>query len=459
MFQPTRSRLPVFGLALIALSFSGQVIAQESKTPAPDTAADPSSAEEPRGPSYNVPVPSSVSGAPQFEWNTAPEGIPPALTDAITIVTAKDPSALAAWAGTRGARADVKGALWLRYPSLTTDLSLTNATDKVAPSVVVEVPLWAGGQISSTIQRARRLESASLARWHETVVNLALQVNETYYAIVLYTRLERLYQESLKEHEDLVASMQRRVDQEVSPLVDLELVRSRKAQIEQELTSISAQRQTALQNLAELVRDPSYNLGPVPEFGAAMLAADWTGAVTQALEYSPSRAKLIFEADALRSEIAVTRGGILPRVSAQYSYNEITGSRVGIGLRFQAQNGLSQLSAVSSATAKYDQSLDQIRLAERQIRQEIANDIVTYEAATRRAQASRSAASTAQRVSASYMRQFIAGRRSWLDVMNSLRENLSASSGLAQAEVGAMSAATRLYLLSGRWRPTLSNSK
>jgi adhesin transport system outer membrane protein len=184
-----------------------------------------------------------------------------------------------------------------------------------------------------------------------------------------------------------------------------------------------------------------------------------TGAVTQALEYSPSRAKLIFEADALRSEIAVTRGGILPRVSAQYSYNEITGSRVGIGLRFQAQNGLSQLSAVSSATAKYDQSLDQIRLAERQIRQEIANDIVTYEAATRRAQASRSAASTAQRVSASYMRQFIAGRRSWLDVMNSLRENLSASSGLAQAEVGAMSAATRLYLLSGRWRPTLSNSK
>jgi adhesin transport system outer membrane protein len=57
------------------------------------------------------------------------------------------------------------------------------------------------------------------------------------------------------------------------------------------------------------------------------------------------------------------------------------------------------------------------------------------------------------------MRQFIAGRRSWLDVMNALRETVSAQAGLAQAEVTAMSTSVRLQLRSGRWQPTRTSPK
>lgn len=158
-----------------------------------------------------------------------------------------------------------------------------------------------------------------------------MEVNRTYFDIVLYSRLELLYRESLEEHENLVASMERRVAQEVSPLADLELVRSRTAQIEQELASISSQRVTALQNLAELVRDPAYRLGPFPQFTPTPV--EWNDIVVEAVEYSPARARLLFESDALRSEVSIARASILPRVSAQYSYNEITGSRVGVGIR------------------------------------------------------------------------------------------------------------------------------
>jgi adhesin transport system outer membrane protein len=44
---------------------------------------------------------------------------------------------------------------------------------------------------------------------------------------------------------------------------------------------------------------------------------------------------------------------------------------------------------------------------------------------------------TASNVSASYMRQFIAGRRSWLDVMNALREAVNAQIGLTDSEITA----------------------
>ncbi len=75
-----------------------------------------------------------------------------------------------------------------------------------------------------------------------------------------------------------------------------------------------------------------------------------------------------------------------------------------------------------------------------------------------RAQISTGASETAARVSESYMRQFITGRRSWLDVMNALREAVTAQLGKVDAESVAMSAAVRLTLRSGRWHPEFSNA-
>lgn len=382
-----------------------------------------------------------------------------ALTDAVSIVTRRDPAAQSAWLGARAALSDVKGAKWLRYPSLVANLGVVSGNNRIEPSLTVEMPLWTGGQIASTISRAKKVESAAVARWHEAVLGLALETAQAYFNIVLYSRLEQLYRDSLDEHQKLVGSMQRRVEQEVSPLVDLELARSRTAQIDQELASIHAQREAALRNLAELVRDPDYELGPEPQFDVSALPLDWSKAVDEAVAYNPTRSRLLLEADAAKDEVGITRSGLFPRISAQYSYSEITGSRVGVGVRMQSSSGLSQAAAVSSASARYAQSLGQVQLAERQIRQDMAGDIAAFDAAVRRALASREASVISQRVSQSYMRQFIAGRRSWLDVMNALRESLSAQSGLAQAEITAMSTSVRLQLRSGRWQPTRATSE
>ena len=465
MFQKIFLMGPPLGLALTC-SQAAMAEPPELRVPPLETAASdetptagmPSTALQ-RGSSYNVMLPSSTEINPSFVWVNAPAEAPPALVDAISIVTKNDPAAQAAWLGARAALSDVRGARWQRYPSLTTDLGLTTGANSIAPSVIIELPLWTGGQISSSISRARKIEAASVARWHEAVLNLALETSQYYWNIVLYSRLEQLTRNSLDEHQKLVASMQRRVDQEVSPAADLELAKSRTAQIEQELASVQAQNLSAMRNLAELVRDANYNLGFDPQFDVSILPRDWSDVATEVVQYSPARTRQILESDASRSEISIAKSSILPRVVAQHSYNEITGSRFGIGLRLQTSNGLSQFSAVDSATARYAQSLDQVRLIERQLRQEVASEVQSLEASIQRAIASQAAAISAQRVSESYMRQFIAGRRSWLDVMNSLRESLGAQTGQAQAEVTAMAVSVRLKLRSGRWQPTRSSSK
>jgi adhesin transport system outer membrane protein len=51
------------------------------------------------------------------------------------------------------------------------------------------------------------------------------------------------------------------------------------------------------------------------------------------------------------------------------------------------------------------------------------------------------------------MRQFVSGRRTWLDVMNAVRESTSAQIDVVDARFGAQAAYARLALRSGRWRP------
>jgi len=76
-----------------------------------------------------------------------------------------------------------------------------------------------------------------------------------------------------------------------------------------------------------------------------------------------------------------------------------------------------------------------------------------YESSTRRLEGSMSAAGSAQRVMESYMRQFTSGRRTWLDVMNAVREANSAEIDVLEARISAQASLARLLLLSGQWVP------
>ncbi len=454
---------PATGIKL-APDASSNPIMDESADTAPPRLPEPSAQTAPNRDGVYGPVVTADTGdQPSFTWSEPPPSTPPALAEAIAIATEKDPSVLAAWLSARAALQDVKGAKWLRFPALSTGFVFYDRsspiTEQLAPSVLVQLPLWTGGRLSANIKRAKAVEQAAIANWREAILDIAQQVADSYYNIVLTTRIEAFYKDSLAAHQRLVETIRRRVDQEISPEADYQLARSRAAQIEQELTNISAQRLAALRTLAELVRDPNFRLGPVPEFNPASATQNWDNVVAEAVAFSPTRERLQYEADAAQDAVKVSRGSIFPQVNAQYSYSDVVGSRVGIGLQLQTSNGLSQFSAVSAASARAREATQQVGLAVRQLKQAVEVQKVTQEAAVRRAKVSEVASETAGRVSESYVRQFIAGRRSWLDVLNSLRENLSNQVNLTQAEVGAQSAATRLNLVSGRWRLVHDDSK
>lgn len=408
---------------------------------------------DPAKPFYGPPAPKAKGrDLAQVVWSDAPAEVPDALDRAISIVTRNYPSAKSARAALIAAASDVKAAKWLRFPRLTADIAYLEADQAPQPQIAVQVPIWSGGRIGAEIRRAKAEENASSAGYVETVQTLALTTAQTYFEIVRLAQREQLLEDSVSEHRRLIGTMERRVEQEVSPLADLELARSRTAQVEQEYTVTRAQRLTALRTLAELIADPTYDLGPMPLYDPVELASPAT-LEDQAAAFDPRLRRLAAQVDVARATVDATKASLLPQFDAQYSYDDIFKSRVGVVARAQTNGGLSQISEIGSARLRVQAALEDQRVAEQQLRRVVATDVIEYEAARRRATISTTASATAARVSESYVRQFIAGRRSWLDVMNALREAVNAQIGKTDSEVTAMSAAVRLLLRSGRWHP------
>ena len=407
---------------------------------------------------YGPPAPKVTKGElGNIEWTEPTTHVPPALEEAVQLVTRNYPSALAGRAALRAAASDVSAAKWLRFPSAQANLSYLDDSGSPQPQFIVEAPIWSAGRIGANIRRARASEDATSAEYVETVQNLALVTSQTYFQVATLTLREQLLEQSLVEHDRLVETMERRVEAEISPVADLELARSRAAQIQQEYTVTQASRRSSLRVLAELIADPAFELGPIPYYDPEADIANKDALEDQAVAYDPTLERLRAQADVARAELDTRKSSILPQVNAQYSYDDIFGSRVGVVLRSQTTGGLSQFSEINSARQRITSALENIRVAEQQLRRDVETTIIAYEAAKARAAISLTSAATASRVSASYTRQFIAGRRSWLDVMNALREAVNAEIGRADAEIGAMSAATELLLTSGRWRPIFVN--
>ncbi len=386
-----------------------------------------------------------------------PLAIPPALQEAASSAMQTYPAITSARAEQSARKAELRGANWQRFPSLSVDaLALRggnqiNDGDGVIANVIVEQPIWTGGRIGGTIDRARALLSAGGSAVREAQMDIGLRAVQAYYDLVAATRREAVLREGLAQHQALIDTIRRRVEQEVSPRADLELGLSRTAQVEQELAAVQSLRQASYLQLVQLVGTPAFDVGPLPAYGLQPAAGD--DAVDRALACSPVIERLQFETRAARAEQKVARGLLFPQLLGQASHNEITGTRAGLALRVQTGNGLSQLAAVSSAASRIDSVMFQRLTAERELRNAMRQDLVTDRAARRRAETGGRASAASALVTDSYKRQFLAGRRTWLDVMNAVRENTSAQLSVTEAETAAMAATARLLLRSCAWQP------
>ena len=382
----------------------------------------------------------------------------PDLSAVITRAINSHPSIKAARLNAEAAGSDLKSAKWQRFPSVSLETGVFEQ-DNYMPttSAVLDLPLWTSGRIGSTIDRSEYLKQSAEAAFHEAILEIGLAVNQSYHDVIRLNLRSDVLLSNVEEHRKMVLTMERRVAQEVSPQVDLDLARSRLSQVEQQFSLNKAQYDSALQRLRELLSDSVF-LPKSQDYVNYWLNIDQESVIADGLAFSPRKAKLQADALAAGAEAKIIVASALPQVSGQYSYNELYGYRFGVVLKAQTDAGFSRFAATDAAKMRQQSVEMQVNATESSLRDVLVNDHIEYVYASQRIGNADGSAESSRRVTESYMRQFISGRRGWLDVMNAVRESTTAGLDAIDAHINASSAYNRILLRTGRWRPVISEA-
>jgi adhesin transport system outer membrane protein len=124
-------------------------------------------------------------------------------------------------------------------------------------------------------------------------------------------------------------------------------------------------------------------------------------------------------------------------------------------LQFTPDPGLASYSAYQAATARIDSALAQLQADENEVRLHARTHWSDYAATRLQADELEPQAKGLETASASYMRQFEAGRKSWLEVLNTHRETVDAKLALSRARTTRDQSALRLMVNTGTFWPWL----
>lgn len=370
---------------------------------------------------------------------------------------ATHPAILAKRSSSAAAQAESEGAAWQRYP--TPSIEINNDSNGTRTSLLrVQQPVWAGGRIDAGIDAANSRHRASETAIQEAKQDIILRIIAAYVdALRQQARQESLAQ-GVQEHERLLGLIARRVEHDASPRVDQELAQSRLFQVRNDLSSVKQGLANALTQLSQLSGMPVLTVGaldadslPGPKSKELLLE--------QAIARSPTLRRLRFEEQAAQAEVELKRASYRPQVSLRYENSRASAALNGIPayntnrvlVVFEAQTGagLSALSGVDAAMARRNAAQQQSETALRDLRERLTMDWDEWLAARARLENATLASKEAREVFASYKRQYTAGRKTWLDVLNTIRESTQSDVAATDAGAQATGAALRLSLLSG----------
>jgi len=371
---------------------------------------------------------------------TAPAPAPsPTLASLVRDALDSHPTTQSQRALVASAAAGVESARWQFYP--TPSVSLENATtsgadpsyqgDNRVATLRLQQPLYSGGRLTAGADKAQASLDQSQAALEESRLQLSLRVVQAYGEWLSAHLKVQASQKNEDTHNRLLRQVQRRIDEGVSAESDRVLALGRLDAVRAEVTAAQVQGDMALARLGQLLGRPIVGAAltrtvatprPVSALTAALLE--------QALGQSAALQKAQSQVRVQEATVVERRADLLPeiylRAERQYgNFNFANGApvnRLFVGVSSRLGAGLSGLSNVAAARSQLEAALAEVQVQTRNLNEQVLADHAQFTATERRLASVQASLRSAQSVSESFDRQFLAGRKTWLDVMNAARE-------------------------------------
>ncbi|WP_170160121.1 TolC family protein [Azonexus fungiphilus] len=379
--------------------------------------------------------------------------------DLMALATRAHPEVVAKRAEVDVANATLDAARWNYFPTPSIEMRQQNKDGNISV-VAVQQPLWVGGRLDAEFDAAEaRTRSAGVAV-SEAQYSLALRVMDAWQSwLQARGRIDALVR-GIAMLETYGESVRKRIQSGVSPEIDQRLVESRISQANGDLTSARAAERSALTQLSlmtgrtlrtdELFYGSSV-VGAMPAF--EVLAE-------QAVVSSTTLRRLEADIEASRHDAAQKRAALWPTISIRGEYQRNVASsssdtaqdsRVMLVLGYTPGAGLSARAGISAAEAQANSLQASLEAARRNLVAKVAADYEDHLSSVARKYDLQATIRSAYEVLVSYDRLFVAGKRSWLDVLNAARELMQHESSLADVEALRLASHHRLRLYRGEF--------
>jgi len=346
--------------------------------------------------------------------------------------------------------------------------------DKTVGVFRLQQPLWTGGRLTAGLAKAESTNRRAVAETLEVKQALAERVIQSWSEAVVALRKLDAQHQSLERHQRLSQMVERRLAEGASAQADAALARSRIEILQAEIQLLEAQRDSAVDRLRLLtgqqLSSRDFVLAHEPQSVWRHSLADL---VERARLISPQLQKTQEDTEVARANVGLAKASMLPELSLRYEYqngnfsatNTPNSGRVFVTLNSALGAGLSSLSGLNVANAQLLAAQEGIAEQEQILSEQVQLDFTLVQAAQARMRGLALATQASADVLDSYERQFLAGRKQWLDLMNAAREQAQSESQLADAMGALELSSLRLVLWTGgvdallQVRPANANNK
>ena len=371
------------------------------------------------------------------------------------------PSILSKRATQDGARSDLTAAKlrFLPTPSVSTQRNQVaydgqSSNNLPATAFTISQPLFMGGGLVAGFNKAdARLNVADYALL-ETREDISKRLINTYAEWVkAYTKVVAL-EENLRLHQKFSEMITRRFEAGVSSGSDRDLGVSRLYQAKAELDTQLSLEGTALTSISELVGFPVSRDDLIKNLAQHVKLPKRSDGIAKAIINSVSIQRMKHEAEVADEEAKEIRAQALPQVSLQaqrqignaYLPGAPGYNMVGLVVQYAPGGGLSSIASSSAAFDRSRAATIQVDSIKRDLTDRLNADYNEYEFSQLKMESLKQSVNLTNDISASYDRQYLVGKKSWLDLMNAVRERAQPRQALADAQGSLLASSRRLLV-------------
>lgn len=375
------------------------------------------------------------------------------------------PSLRAARFEARAATEDTDALRLQRWPTATVTTESQTGNLRSYPNNVFQVQqtIWDFGRLSARIAEAEAAADVSLLNAYLQQQDIFLQIVAAWQNMQASRERLKVAQSTLERLKAYQAQMRRRVDAEVSPRIDLELVDARSLQTEVEYTSAKASLQVATTRLEQLsglerLQTRIHSASPMPNLKQTQAFTDTVDKAD--LHFIASEGPLVAKARAqlhqAKNKLDGKKSETWPQVYVR-TYKPLntipssndTSMTAFLGMSYTPGAGMSTFAEAQALSTRLSGAELGVESALLEMQQTLQSDREEYISARFRIAALEKAVDGSELVLASYKRQFEAGKKTWLDLLNAVRELAQNQYGLADAQASMLGAMYRLQIRMG----------